>query len=100
MLIRLSVVGLPRGCGGDWFLISLSTATQLTVALSSAPVGHLVLLVSDGVSDQTAPAALEQLVREYAADPQALDEPVVAAAEADDAGYRDDATAIVLTVQL
>jgi serine/threonine protein phosphatase PrpC len=56
---------------------------------------RLVLLLSDGVSDQVGHARMEALCRVHAADPQALAD-ALAAAEADDEGYRDDATVIAL----
>ncbi|MFD3917366.1 hypothetical protein ACFWR1_38445, partial [Streptomyces sp. NPDC058603] len=60
---------------------------------------HLILLTSDGVHDQIGRAALEALVREHAADPQALADALVAAAEPDDDGYRDDATVVILLIE-
>lgn len=79
----------------DWVRISLSTATPTTVALSQVPAGELVLLVSDGL-DTLDHGDLEALVREHHAAPQALADALVAAAEPDADGYRDDATAVVL----
>lgn len=57
---------------------------------------HLVLIVSDGVSDQVGHERMEALCRAHAADPQALADALAAAAEADAKGYRDDATVIVM----
>jgi serine/threonine protein phosphatase PrpC len=57
---------------------------------------RLVLLLSDGVSDQVGHARMEALCRAHAADPQALADVLAAAAEADEKGYRDDATVIAL----
>lgn len=57
---------------------------------------RLVLIVSDGVSDQVGHARMEALCRAHAADPQALADALTSAAEADAEGYRDDATVIVL----
>lgn len=76
----------------NWIRVSLASATPATVARSEAPAGELVLLVSDGLDE----VDLEELAREHHRDPQALAEAVVAAAQAGDDGYRDDATAIVL----
>ncbi|MFD4750971.1 hypothetical protein ACFWOS_36575 [Streptomyces rubiginosohelvolus] len=42
---------------------------------------------------------LTALVRTHTVDPQALADTLVAAAQADAEGYRDDATAIVISVQ-
>ena len=52
--------------------------------------------VTASLSLSVADDQLEDLVREHAADPQALADALVAGASADEAGYRDDATAIVL----
>jgi len=79
----------------NWVLVSLSTATVTTVALSEVPAGELVLLVSDGL-DEVPVEDLEALVKEHRHDPQALADAIVAAAHDDADGYRDDATAIVL----
>lgn len=79
----------------NWVRISLSTATPTTVALSEAPAGELVLLVSDGL-DETPIEELEELVRQHQDDPQALADAVVATARENEDGYRDDATAVVL----
>ncbi|MEV6654008.1 hypothetical protein [Streptomyces sp. NPDC051219] len=56
----------------------------------------LVLLVSDGVSDQVPPEVFARLCCEYAADPQVLADTLVAAAGEDESGYCDDATVVVL----
>jgi hypothetical protein len=57
---------------------------------------RLVLLVTDGVSDQVDPEAMERLCRAQATDPQALADALTAAAQDDGDGYRDDATVIAL----
>ncbi|MFJ5851042.1 hypothetical protein [Streptomyces sp. NPDC092903] len=57
---------------------------------------RLVLFVTDGVSDQVGHEWMEALCRAHAADPQALADALAAAAEADEEGYRDDATGIAL----
>jgi protein phosphatase len=78
-----------------WVRVSLSRATVGTVG----EVGiddQLLLLTSDGVHDQINPDVLTALVREHATDPQALADALVAAAEDDEDGYRDDATVIVI----
>jgi serine/threonine protein phosphatase PrpC len=59
---------------------------------------RLVLLLSDGVSDQVGHARMEALCRTHASDPQALADALTAAAEADEEGYRDDATVIAMAV--
>lgn len=61
---------------------------------------RLVLIVSDGVSDQVGHERMEALCRAHAAEPQALADALAAAAEADARGYRDDATVIVMAYVL
>lgn len=81
-----------------WVRVSLSRAT----VASTGEVGideNLILLTSDGIHDQIEHAVMTALVREHAAAPQALAEALVTAVQSDDDGYRDDATAIVITVQ-
>ncbi|WP_331753821.1 hypothetical protein [Streptomyces sp. NBC_00826] len=58
---------------------------------------RLVLLVTDSVSDQAGHARMEMLCRAHATDPQALADALTAAAQADEEGYRDDATVIAMT---
>ncbi|MFF1957978.1 hypothetical protein ACFVWX_13430 [Streptomyces sp. NPDC058220] len=80
-----------------WVRVSLSQATVATVG----EVGiddHLILITSDGIHDQIEHTALESLVREHAAAPQALADALVAAAQPDSDGYRDDATVVVLLI--
>ncbi|MGW4731677.1 hypothetical protein ACWEQC_21345 [Streptomyces shenzhenensis] len=50
--------------------------------------------MSDGVHDQIPAETMERLVR----DPQALPDALVAAAQEDEDGYRDDATAFFLSI--
>ncbi|MER7930507.1 SpoIIE family protein phosphatase [Streptomyces sp. NPDC096057] len=79
----------------NWLRTSLARATVGTVYTAGIR-DQLVILTSDGVHDQVARDVLEALVREHETEPQALADALVAAAEATDAGYRDDATAVVL----
>lgn len=79
----------------NWLRSSLARATVGTVYTAGIR-DQLVILTSDGVHDQVALDVLEALVREHETEPQALADAMVAAAEANDAGYQDDATAIVL----
>jgi serine/threonine protein phosphatase PrpC len=79
----------------NWVRTSLVKATATTVALSEIPATELVLLVSDGI-DSVPADELQTLAACHQHDPQALAEAIVAAARADEDGYRDDATAIVL----
>jgi serine/threonine protein phosphatase PrpC len=80
----------------SWVRVTLSSATVTNVAVSSAPVDELVLLLSDGL-DTVPHDELENLVREHQDNPPALADAIVAAARETPDGYRDDATAVVLT---
>ncbi|WP_044378697.1 PP2C family protein-serine/threonine phosphatase [Streptomyces noursei] len=81
----------------NWSRVGLAQATAATCRQVEIPEEtSLVLLVSDGVSDQVDLETAEALCRTYAADPQALAEALVDAAEDDAEGYRDDASVIVL----
>ncbi|WP_017541557.1 SpoIIE family protein phosphatase [Nocardiopsis halophila] len=81
-------------------MLGLAQATEMTVRQLTVPEEvPMVLLVSDGVSDQVDLETAEELFREHADDPQALADALVAAAEdgeEDGELYRDDASAIVL----
>jgi serine/threonine protein phosphatase PrpC len=79
----------------DWVRVTLHSATVASTREIEV-TDPVVILTSDGVHDQITPAALETLVREHAADPQALADALVAAAQPDSSGYRDDATVVVL----
>jgi serine/threonine protein phosphatase PrpC len=80
----------------NWSRLGLAQATEMTCRQLEIPEEvPLVLLVSDGVSDQVDLETAETLCREHADNPQALADALVAAAK-DDAEYRDDATAVVL----
>ncbi|MFE5662820.1 SpoIIE family protein phosphatase [Streptomyces niveus] len=85
----------------NWARLGLAQATEMTCRQVEIPEDvPMVLLVSDGVSDQVNPETWQALCREHSEDPQALADALVHAAEGegDDSGelYRDDATAIVL----
>ncbi|MFD9072839.1 hypothetical protein, partial [Streptomyces lasiicapitis] len=79
----------------NWLRTSLSHAAVGTVYMATIP-DPLVILTSDGVHDQIGHTQMEALVRDHAHDPQALADALVAAAEPDDEGYRDDATAVII----
>ncbi|MET8826546.1 hypothetical protein ABZX40_36440 [Streptomyces sp. NPDC004610] len=81
---------------GDWVRATLATVT-VAVPGEVEVTDPLVLLTSDGVHDQVPHEVLEDLVREHQHDPQALAQALVTAARPDPQGYRDDATAIVIT---
>ncbi|GGX34004.1 SpoIIE family protein phosphatase [Streptomyces noursei] len=81
----------------NWARLGLAQASAATCRQVEIPEEvSLVLLVSDGISDQVDQETAEALCRTHEADPQALADALVAAAEEDDEGYRDDATVIVL----
>lgn len=86
-----------------WLLVGLSGATAATVRQVWIPdhgqnLSGLVLLTSDGVHDQVPQDRLVDLLREHT-DPQALADAIVAVVIADEDGYRDDATVVVIQVQ-
>ncbi|MFJ9260477.1 hypothetical protein ACIRP4_09435 [Streptomyces bacillaris] len=82
----------------DWVRVSLHSATVATVGEVDIP-DSVVILLSDGVHDQVAMSVMEDLAREHHRDPQALATALVAAAQADESGYRDDATAVVISLE-
>ncbi|MFJ9979676.1 hypothetical protein [Streptomyces cyaneofuscatus] len=82
----------------DWVRVSLHSATVATVGEVDVP-DKVLLLLSDGAHDQVPADVMEDLAREHHHDPQALANAIVAAARADESGYRDDATAIVITIK-
>ncbi|MYR64416.1 hypothetical protein GTY54_52135 [Streptomyces sp. SID625] len=86
---------VPVTALADYVGVTLGLAVPATVPYVSVPAGVL-LLTSDGVHDQVQPDVVEALVRELHADPQGLAEALVAAAQPDASGYRDDATAVVM----
>ncbi len=82
----------------SWVRVTLSTATVTNVAVTSAPADELVLLLSDGL-DSVPHDELEGLTRKHHDNPEALADALVAAARETEDGYRDDATALVLTTR-
>ncbi|MGO1055628.1 PP2C family protein-serine/threonine phosphatase [Crossiella sp. CA198] len=79
----------------NWVRVSLTTATPTNIARAAIPAGELVLLLSDGL-DGVPAEELTALVQQHQDNPEALADALVEAARADEDGYRDDATAIVL----
>ena len=79
----------------DWIRASLGRSTINTVHQAHI-TDRLILLTSDGVHKQITHERLAELVREHADDPQVLADAVVAEPQADQDGYRDDATVIVI----
>ncbi|MFD3422113.1 hypothetical protein [Streptomyces decoyicus] len=81
----------------NWARLGLAQAAATTCRQVEIPQEvPLVLLVSDGVSDQVSKETAEELCRTHGNDPQALADALVAAAQPDESGYRDDASAVVL----
>ena len=81
----------------NWALLGLAQATAATCRQVLIPQEtELVLLVSDGISDQVDQETVMDLCRRFPDAPQELADALVATAEADDDGYRDDATVVVL----
>jgi len=78
----------------DWITTALPQATPATV-LSVECDDSLVLLCSDGI-DCIPANELEGIVRDFAHEPQALADSIVAAASEDAEGYRDDVTVVVI----
>ncbi|MCR8947215.1 SpoIIE family protein phosphatase [Streptomyces sp. OUCMDZ-4982] len=79
----------------DWVRVTLHSATVATTRELDIP-DPLVILTSDGVHDQVPEHDMIELIRKHARTPQALADALVAAAQPDKDGYRDDATAIVI----
>ncbi|MCX4676713.1 SpoIIE family protein phosphatase [Streptomyces sp. NBC_01433] len=81
--------------------IKTSLVHAVVATVSEATVHDpLVILTSDGVSDQITPTELEELVRTHHAAPQDLAHALVTAASEDEDGYRDDATVAILQVKV
>ncbi|WP_063775730.1 SpoIIE family protein phosphatase [Streptomyces odonnellii] len=79
----------------NWLKTALSKATVGTVYSVTIP-HKVVILTSDGAHDQIPHTTLEALVRTHQDEPQALADAIVAAAEPNEEGYRDDATVVVI----
>ncbi|MEU7345715.1 SpoIIE family protein phosphatase [Streptomyces bacillaris] len=86
----------------NWARLGLRQATEMTCRQIEIPEDvPLVLLVSDGVSDQVPEEVWVELIRRHETTPQALADALVAAAQPEsdpDTGkpYRDDATVVAL----
>ena len=79
----------------NWIRTSLGRSSIATVHAAEID-DRLILLTSDGVHDAIDGEVLAELVVAYRDDPEALADALVAEPVADEDGYRDDATAIVL----
>ncbi|MFI2031846.1 PP2C family protein-serine/threonine phosphatase [Streptomyces buecherae] len=85
----------------NWARLGLAQASEMTCRQVEIPEDvPVVLLVSDGVSDQVDLEDAAALCRKFADAPQALADALVTAAKDEDNGggelYRDDATVVVL----
>ncbi|MFH8288412.1 hypothetical protein [Streptomyces sp. NPDC018059] len=79
----------------NWLRTSLARATIGTVYTAGIR-DQLIVLTTDGIHAQIPADLLTGLVRDHEDDPAALAAALVAAAQDDTDGYRDDATAIVI----
>ncbi|MEW1699088.1 PP2C family protein-serine/threonine phosphatase [Streptomyces sp. NPDC093249] len=80
-----------------WARLGLSQASAATCWQAEIPPSvRLVFLCSDGLSDQVAPSVWRDLCITHGEDPQSLADALVGAAVADESGYRDDTTVVVL----
>lgn len=96
---QLRVNGAPWHIAADhdnWVRTTLALAVVATINTVEIP-DPLILLTSDGVPDGVPHDDMTALVRDHHTDPQSLADALVNAARPSDTGYRDDATAAVLT---
>ncbi|SFF75391.1 hypothetical protein SAMN05216251_12766 [Actinacidiphila alni] len=81
----------------DFVRLGLTEASAATCMQAQIPAAvRLIVLCSDGVSDQVKPEVWSRLCAEHGGNPPTLADALVAAACANAAGYRDDATVAVL----
>jgi serine/threonine protein phosphatase PrpC len=79
-----------------WLTTTLGRATPAGI-LTVTCHDPLIILASDGI-DSIPAGELEAIVRDFAHEPQALADSIVAAAQENGDGYRDDATVVVIHV--
>ncbi|MYS36356.1 SpoIIE family protein phosphatase [Streptomyces sp. SID4920] len=92
-----AAVELDAELHDNWARLGLAQASAATCRQAQIPEEvRLVLLVSDGVSDQVDTETWTALCRVHQDAPQDLADALVAAAEEDCEGYRDDCTVIAL----
>ncbi|MFI5945535.1 hypothetical protein ACIBCB_35560 [Streptomyces uncialis] len=88
---------------GALVLDDLARSTLGRSSIDTVPLCFIedpvVILTSDGAHGQIPHQAMENLAREHADKPRALADAIVAAAEPDKTGYRDDATVIVIKIE-
>ncbi|MEO3978751.1 hypothetical protein [Streptomyces sp. CAU 1734] len=83
----------------DWIRLSLTEATATTVAMTEAPAGEMLMLMSDGVyAPHPGPGGLgASMVRAGSEHPQRLAEALVGiGVRPAQSGPRDDATVVIL----
>lgn len=81
----------------NWVRVSLSNALPTNVALSEAPAGETLLLVSDGLDEAFDDGTIESLLLDRPGlTAQEMADLVADQAREDETGYRDDATCVVL----
>ncbi|WP_371792881.1 SpoIIE family protein phosphatase [Streptomyces sp. NBC_01471] len=88
---------VPVTALADFVGVTLGLAVPATVPYVSVPAGGVLILTTDGVHDQESRDVIEALVHKHDSDPQALANALVAAAAPNAEGYRDDATAVVIS---
>lgn len=94
--LRANGVALELAADHDnWVRATFGRAVIASIFQAWIP-DDLVILCSDGVPGHIPHAALVELVRQHGDDPQALADAIVAAAQEDEEGYRDDVTVVVI----
>ncbi|MFE4264486.1 SpoIIE family protein phosphatase [Streptomyces sp. NPDC056883] len=92
-----AAVELDAELHDNWSRLGLAQASAATCRQVQIPEEvYLILLVSDGVSDQVDAETWTALCHALQDDPQGLADALVAAAEEDCEGYRDDCTVIAM----
>ncbi|MFE3788502.1 hypothetical protein [Streptomyces goshikiensis] len=95
----LATYGIDEDIAGEFssqIRVHLTDVTPTTAHQALIPCGHLVVLTSDGVHDQIERDDLDAIIRTHQQDAQRLADTLVAAAEPNEVGYRDDATTLVI----
>ncbi|MFI5864611.1 SpoIIE family protein phosphatase [Streptomyces sp. NPDC051546] len=81
----------------NWARLGLAQASAATCRQVQVPEDvPVVILVSDGISDQISEETFTKLCRTHGKEPQVLADALVAAVQPEDDCYRDDATVVVL----
>jgi protein phosphatase len=80
--------------------VTLGTASAATIRQADVEAGLTVILTSDGIHDALEPERVAEILRAHDDNPQAMADALVAAPQAGEDGYRDDATVVVLAPAL